>query len=221
MGPVRRVPHRRPGRPGPSGRRAGRHQRPRLSAPGATVIWARTHRASDLTPAVRSWFTGANCTELAFHPPRRCRSRWVCTGFTGSPSTRPPASGYSPSWCADHRARLCRWWMSGACQGAPLMSAWRAVKKTRRVSMKRALMTAKVHRGMAAAVAFLAVLTGACSGGQEWGSVADAAGERQRVLCRGLTGPAVVVVHGIGDKAGSSSFTEALNELPADRKSVV
>ncbi len=79
-------------------------------------------------------------------------------------------------------------------------------------------MTAKAHRGMAAAVAFLAVLTGACSGGQQWGSVADAAGERQRVLCRGLTGPAVVVVHGIGDRAGSSSFAKALNELPTDRR---
>jgi hypothetical protein len=41
----------------------------RLCAPGATVIWTRTRRSSDLTPAVRSWFAGAGFTELAFHAP--------------------------------------------------------------------------------------------------------------------------------------------------------
>lgn len=41
----------------------------RLCAPGATVIWTRTRRAPDLTPAVRGWFAGAGFTELAFHAP--------------------------------------------------------------------------------------------------------------------------------------------------------
>jgi hypothetical protein len=42
---------------------------PRLCAPGATVIWTRTRRPPDLTPAVRAWFAGAGFTELAFHAP--------------------------------------------------------------------------------------------------------------------------------------------------------
>lgn len=42
---------------------------PRLCAPGATVIWTRTRRVPDLTPAVRGWFAGAGFTELAFHAP--------------------------------------------------------------------------------------------------------------------------------------------------------
>ncbi|GGL09868.1 hypothetical protein GCM10012284_50750 [Mangrovihabitans endophyticus] len=31
----------------------------RLSAPGATVVWTRTRREPDLTPAVRGWFRDA------------------------------------------------------------------------------------------------------------------------------------------------------------------
>jgi pimeloyl-ACP methyl ester carboxylesterase len=79
-------------------------------------------------------------------------------------------------------------------------------------------MPKKARRAISAALAFLALSTGACAGQPAWGSVVDAAGERQRVLCRGTTGPAVVVVHGIGDHAGSSSFTKVLDELPADRR---
>lgn len=79
-------------------------------------------------------------------------------------------------------------------------------------------MPAKVHRSILAAAAVFALLTGACAGGPEWGAVKDAAGQRQRVLCLGSAGPAVVVVHGIGDRAGSSSFAKVLDELPADRR---
>ncbi|GAA2386146.1 hypothetical protein Cme02nite_67060 [Catellatospora methionotrophica] len=42
---------------------------PRLCAPGATVIWTRTRRAPDLTPAIRAWFAEAGFTETAFHAP--------------------------------------------------------------------------------------------------------------------------------------------------------
>lgn len=76
----------------------------------------------------------------------------------------------------------------------------------------------KARREIVAAVAFLVALNGACAAEPAWGSVEVAAGERQRVLCRGTTGPAVIVVHGIGDHAASSSFTEVLDELPADRR---
>jgi hypothetical protein len=39
---------------------------PRLSAPGATVMWTRHRRRPDLTPTIRSWFTAAGFAELAF-----------------------------------------------------------------------------------------------------------------------------------------------------------
>lgn len=39
---------------------------PRLSAPGATVIWTRHRRDPDLTPAIRSWFPEAGYEEVAF-----------------------------------------------------------------------------------------------------------------------------------------------------------
>jgi hypothetical protein len=39
---------------------------PRLSAPGATVIWTRHRRDPDLTPAIRSWFREAGFEEVAF-----------------------------------------------------------------------------------------------------------------------------------------------------------
>ena len=39
---------------------------PRLSTPGATVIWTRHRRDPDLTPAIRSWFREAGYDEIAF-----------------------------------------------------------------------------------------------------------------------------------------------------------
>ena len=39
---------------------------PRLSAPGASVIWTRHRRAPDMTPAIRAWFTEAGFEEVAF-----------------------------------------------------------------------------------------------------------------------------------------------------------
>ena len=42
---------------------------PELCAAGATVIWTRTRRAPDLTPAVRRWLAAAGFVEQAFHAP--------------------------------------------------------------------------------------------------------------------------------------------------------
>jgi hypothetical protein len=39
---------------------------PHLSAPAATVIWTRHHRAPDLTPSIRQWFAKAGYQEIAF-----------------------------------------------------------------------------------------------------------------------------------------------------------
>ena len=42
---------------------------PELCAAGATVIWTRTRRAPDLTPAVRRWLAAADFVEQAFDAP--------------------------------------------------------------------------------------------------------------------------------------------------------
>jgi hypothetical protein len=64
---------------------------PGLSAPGATVIWTRTRRAPDLTPAVRGWFTGAGFTELAFHAPSEVSFSVGVHRFHGQPQHPPPS----------------------------------------------------------------------------------------------------------------------------------
>jgi hypothetical protein len=40
-----------------------------LCADGATVIWTRNRRAPDLTPRIRSWFSGCGFEEVAFDAP--------------------------------------------------------------------------------------------------------------------------------------------------------
>ncbi len=70
--------------------------------------------------------------------------------------------------------------------------------------------------GMVAAA--VAVLAGGCGGAPAWGAVEEAAGERQRVQCRGTAAPAVVLVHGIGDRASSASYADVIGRLPADRR---
>jgi hypothetical protein len=42
---------------------------PSLCAPGATVVWTRTRREPDLTPAIRGWFAEAGFAERAFDAP--------------------------------------------------------------------------------------------------------------------------------------------------------
>ncbi len=42
---------------------------PQLCAPEATVIWTRSRRSPDLTPAVRRWLREAGLVEQAFHAP--------------------------------------------------------------------------------------------------------------------------------------------------------
>jgi hypothetical protein len=39
---------------------------PRLTAPGATVVWTRHRRPPDLTPTIRRWFVEAGFQEVAF-----------------------------------------------------------------------------------------------------------------------------------------------------------
>jgi hypothetical protein len=51
---------------------------PMLCAPGAIVLWTRSRRPPDLTPAIRGWFVGAGVAEVAFiAPPGELYSVWV------------------------------------------------------------------------------------------------------------------------------------------------
>ena len=42
---------------------------PELCADGATVVWTRSRRDPDLTPAIRTWLPGNGFTEVAFEAP--------------------------------------------------------------------------------------------------------------------------------------------------------
>jgi hypothetical protein len=64
---------------------------PCLCAPRATVIWTRTRRAPDLTPAIRGWFADNSFTEQAFDAPDDVLWSVGVHRFTGRPRPLPPA----------------------------------------------------------------------------------------------------------------------------------
>src|SRR6185437_12861282 len=63
---------------------------PELCAAGATVIWTRTRRAPDLTPAVRRWLGAAGFAEQAFHAPAGELFSVGVHRFTGAPRPMTP-----------------------------------------------------------------------------------------------------------------------------------
>ncbi|WP_433353331.1 class I SAM-dependent methyltransferase family protein [Micromonospora saelicesensis] len=64
---------------------------PRLCASEATVIWTRTRRGPDLTPAIRDWFADAGFAEEAFHaPPPDVLFSVGAHRFHGQPQQAPP-----------------------------------------------------------------------------------------------------------------------------------
>ncbi|MEU7584853.1 SAM-dependent methyltransferase [Micromonospora sp. NPDC049230] len=65
---------------------------PRLCASEATVIWTRTRRDPDLTPAVRGWFAAAGFAEEAFHAPSDVLFSVGVHRFHGQPQ-QAPSSG--------------------------------------------------------------------------------------------------------------------------------
>ncbi|WP_320067214.1 hypothetical protein [Micromonospora sp. RTGN7] len=66
-------------------RPASRSALPRLCAADATVIWTRTRRAPDLTPAVRGWLRDAGFVERAFHVPEGVLFAVGAHQFAGTP----------------------------------------------------------------------------------------------------------------------------------------
>ncbi|WP_030486946.1 class I SAM-dependent methyltransferase family protein [Micromonospora chokoriensis] len=64
---------------------------PRLCASEATVIWTRTRRDPDLTPAIRGWFTDAGFAEEAFHAPAGVLFSVGVHRFHGRPQPTPPS----------------------------------------------------------------------------------------------------------------------------------
>jgi hypothetical protein len=63
---------------------------PELCAAGATVIWTRTRRAPDLTPAVRRWLAVAGFVEQAFHAPADALFSVGVHRFVGVPRSLAP-----------------------------------------------------------------------------------------------------------------------------------
>jgi hypothetical protein len=63
---------------------------PALCRPGATLIWTRSRRAPDLTPALRGWLAGAGFTELAFTAPPDVLGSVGTHRFDGEPQPLVP-----------------------------------------------------------------------------------------------------------------------------------
>jgi hypothetical protein len=63
---------------------------PELCAAGAIVIWTRTRRAPDLTPAVRRWLAAAGFVEQAFHAPADALFSVGVHHFVGVPRPLTP-----------------------------------------------------------------------------------------------------------------------------------
>ncbi|WFE51707.1 class I SAM-dependent methyltransferase family protein [Micromonospora sp. WMMD1155] len=64
---------------------------PQVCAEGATVIWTRTRREPDLTPAVREWFRAAGFVEQAFHAPDDVRFSVGVHRFASAPRPLEPS----------------------------------------------------------------------------------------------------------------------------------
>ena len=58
---------------------------PQMCAAGATVIWTRTRRAPDLTPAIRGWLREAGFVQEAFEAPEDARFSVGVHRFEGVP----------------------------------------------------------------------------------------------------------------------------------------
>ena len=67
-----------------------------LCAVGATVIWTRHRRPPDLTPRIRSWFTGSGFEEVAFDTPDNETMTGVGVGILRERHAGPALAGSVP-----------------------------------------------------------------------------------------------------------------------------
>ncbi len=58
---------------------------PALCRPGGTLIWTRSRRAPDLTPAIRGWLADTGFTELSFTAPAQVLGSVGANRFDGEP----------------------------------------------------------------------------------------------------------------------------------------
>jgi len=63
---------------------------PALCRPAATLIWTRSRRAPDLTPAIRGWLAEAGFTELSFTAPPEVLGSVGTNRFDGRPVPLTP-----------------------------------------------------------------------------------------------------------------------------------
>ena len=63
---------------------------PALCRPDATLIWTRSRRAPDLTPAIRDWLAAAGFTELSFTAPPEVLGSVGTHRFDGEPPPLAP-----------------------------------------------------------------------------------------------------------------------------------
>ena len=62
---------------------------PALCRRGATLVWTRSRRAPDLTPAIRGWLADARFTELSFTAPPGVQGSVGAHRFDGEPQPLP------------------------------------------------------------------------------------------------------------------------------------
>jgi hypothetical protein len=62
---------------------------PALCRAGATLVWTRSRRAPDLTPAIRDWLAGTGFTELSFTAPPDVLGSVGTHRFDGEPQPLP------------------------------------------------------------------------------------------------------------------------------------
>lgn len=63
---------------------------PALCRPGATLIWTRSRRAPDLTPAIRDWLAAAGFPELSFTAPPGVEGSVGANRYDGEPQPLAP-----------------------------------------------------------------------------------------------------------------------------------
>ncbi len=95
---------------------------PQLCAPGASVIWTRSRRAPDLTPAIRGWLQAAAFVEQVFHAPDDVLFSVGYIASSGYADPQPFTASSSSSSCditacLSYRSSTGRDWLVSVASG--------------------------------------------------------------------------------------------------------